>query len=431
MNAGLSLARAVADAVLYEGYLLYPYRASSTKNQARWQFGVLGPPGAADSGAGEEPGLSAECLLQPAREARLDVHLRFLQLQTRTAERAVPGGFTAVEELDVGTARWLSWDEAAEQEITFGPYSLEELAAGVVALIEVPAGEDIEPVTDAVGAVVGRLVRRRRQLRGELRLSAAQLLPPRAGGPDDASGPLWRLRLAAENTAQGAAQGATADQRSAIELSFIGAHLLLSVRGADFVSVIDPPDWAAEAAASCRQHRSWPVLAGPEGQRDVLLLSPIILYDHPAVAPQSTVELFDATEIDEILTLRVRTMTDAEKAEARATDPHAAAIIDRCDAMSPEALLRLHGVLRDQHLDAGRDLEDAPFFAAEGLGDGRRNGGGQDHGGGAKAGETQEIAAIHDGVLPGNWCEGGSGRMISNALRALRRVRGGSRVGFR
>ena len=54
MNAGLSLARAVADAVLYEGYLLYPYRASSAKNQARWQFGVLGPPGAAAAGAGEE-----------------------------------------------------------------------------------------------------------------------------------------------------------------------------------------------------------------------------------------------------------------------------------------------------------------------------------------------------------------------------------------
>ena len=38
-------ARAIADAVLYEGYLLYPYRATSAKNQSRWQFGVVGPPG--------------------------------------------------------------------------------------------------------------------------------------------------------------------------------------------------------------------------------------------------------------------------------------------------------------------------------------------------------------------------------------------------
>jgi hypothetical protein len=346
VNAGLSLARAVADAVLYEGYLLYPYRASSTKNQARWQFGVLGPPGAAVSGAGEEPDLSAECLLQPAPAARVDVHLRFLQLQTRTAERAGPDGFTAVEELEVGAARWLSWDEAAEQEITLGPYSLAELAAGVVALIEVPASEDVEPLADATGAVAGRLVRRRRQLRGELRLAAAQLLPRRPDGPDvPGQGPLWRLSVGVENTAP----GATADQRAAIELSFIGAHILLSVRDADFLSVIDPPDWAAEAAASCRQHRGWPVLAGPEGQRDVLLLSPIILYDHPAIAPESTVELFDATEIDEILTLRVLTLTDAEKAEARSTDPRAAAIIDRCENMTADELQRLHGILRNPH----------------------------------------------------------------------------------
>jgi hypothetical protein len=157
-------------------------------------------------------------------------------------------------------------------------------------------------------------------------------------------GPLWRLSVTVENTA-----AATTDKRSAIELSFIGAHVLLAVHDADFLSVIDPPEWASSAAAACRQHRSWPVLAGPEGQRDVLLLSPIILYDHPAVAPESTVELFDATEIDEILTLRVLTLTDEEKAEARSTDARAAAIIERCENMTAEELQQLHGILRNPH----------------------------------------------------------------------------------
>jgi hypothetical protein len=352
VNAGLSLARAVADAVLYEGYLLYPYRASATKNQARWQFGVLGPPGAAESGAGEAPDMAADCLLQPGQAARVEVHLRFLHLQTRAAERAADGRFTPVEELAVGTSRWLSWDEAVEQEITFGPYSIGQLAAGVTAPIEVPANEDVELVRDAAGANAGRLVRRRRQLRGELRLSATQLLPRRADAaeaPDQ--GPLWRLRVTAENTAP----GRTAEQRPAVELSFLGAHVLLSADDADFLSVLDPPAWAAAAAASCRQHRCWPVLAGPEGQREVLLLSPIILYDHPAVAPESAVELFDATEIDEILTLRVLTLTDEEKAEARSTDARAAAIIERCENMSAEELQQLHGILRNPHsLGAGR-----------------------------------------------------------------------------
>ena len=81
----------------------------------------------------------------------------------------------------------------------------------------------------------------------------------------------------------------------------------------------------------------------------MLLVSPIILYDHPAVAPESSVALYDSTEIDEILTLRVLTLTEEEKAEARATDPRAAAIIDRCEAMSPEELQQLHGILRSPH----------------------------------------------------------------------------------
>ena len=83
------------------------------------------------------------------------------------------------------------------------------------------------------------------------------------------------------------------------------------------------------------------------GADDALMLSsPIILYDHPEVAPESPGDLYDATEIDEILALRVMTLTDEEKAEARGTDARAAAIIDRCESMSPDAWARLHGTMR-------------------------------------------------------------------------------------
>ena len=122
---------------------------------------------------------------------------------------------------------------------------------------------------------------------------------------------------------------------------------------AEFVSLLEPPPAAAGAVSRCHQHRCFPVLAGPPGTHDVLLVSPIILYDHPEVAEQSNTALYDCTEIDEILTLRVMTMTDEEKAQARATDPRAAQIIDQCDAMSPEAMARLHGVLRNPHTPAG------------------------------------------------------------------------------
>jgi hypothetical protein len=110
--------------------------------------------------------------------------------------------------------------------------------------------------------------------------------------------------------------------------------------------MVDPPEWAAGAVAGCENIGTWPVLAGPAGQRDVVLCAPIILYDHPEIAPESPGDLFDATEIDEILTLRTLALSDAEKREARATDPRAAAVIDRTESLDGSQLERLHGAIR-------------------------------------------------------------------------------------
>ncbi len=120
MTSSWDRARAVADAVLYEGYLLYPYRGTSSKNQSRWQFGVLGPPGAAEAGLGEDDTLAAHFLVDDARAITLVV--RFLQLQHRRAERATGAGdFEPVDELTTPSGSWLTWDEAVECEISFGP----------------------------------------------------------------------------------------------------------------------------------------------------------------------------------------------------------------------------------------------------------------------------------------------------------------------
>jgi hypothetical protein len=155
-------------------------------------------------------------------------------------------------------------------------------------------------------------------------------------------GALHRVSVRVTNT------GAPAvDKDDAISRSLIGTHVIAEVVGGEFVSLLEPPPLAADAVSRCSQHRCFPVLAGPPGAGDLLLISPIILYDHPEVAEQSETALYDCTEIDEILTLRVMTMTDQEKAQARATDPLAAQLIDRCDSMSPEAMARLHGALRD------------------------------------------------------------------------------------
>ena len=330
MSTDWESVRAVADAVLYEGYLLYPYRATSRKNQSRWQFGVLGPPGAQAAGVGEDDRLGAQLLVRPRSSPAVSVVVRFLQLQHRGVERETATGYEPVDELISGSASWLNWDEAIEHEIGFGPFALADLHTPRTLPILVSAGTDTE-ILDG-----GRLVRTRGELRAELDIDAQ---------PDDG---FVRVGVQVRNTGAPAA-GADLGKPEAIAVSLIGTHLIAEVDGGEFVSLIDPPDTATGAVARCRRHRCFPVLAGTTGQHRLMLVSPIILYDHPEIAEQSAGALYDSCEIDEILTLRVITMTDEEKAQARATDPLAARIIDRCDTMSEEAMLNLHGVLRNPH----------------------------------------------------------------------------------
>ena len=110
--------------------------------------------------------------------------------------------------------------------------------------------------------------------------------------------------------------------------------------------MIDPPEELKEVVASCQNVGCWPVLVSETGGRDTMLASPIILYDYPEVAGESPGDLFDATEIDEILTLRILTMTDAEKREMVETDARAKELLERTEALTGDDLMRLHGVIR-------------------------------------------------------------------------------------
>ncbi len=326
----LDLARSVADAVLYEGYLLYPYRASSSKNQSRWQFGVVSPADAEARGLGEASSMSMQCLVagELDADASFVLHVRFLQLQRR---QALNTAGQPVAEIVLGDTTWMSWDEAVDQEVSF-TIAASELANGVSLQVEVAAGEDLEPLVDGSGVTAGTIARRRQPISAEVRV-----------GMEPVDG-LQRLSLELENVKA----GPTIDKNDAIAHSLIGTHVIIEAHGPTFVSLLEPPDdVSAAVAAGCEQRRCWPVLGGAPGDTDLLLGLPIILYDYPEIAEQSTGALFDSTEIDEILTLRVMTMTDEEKAEARATDPRAREIIDRCDEMSPESMQAMHGILRD------------------------------------------------------------------------------------
>jgi len=337
----------VADAILYEGYLLYPYHKAAQKNQVRFQFGVLMPRGYEIVDGSEASFCQTECLAECRADAQVQVVVRFLQLQQRIAvpsssemlqrESVPPDTWSgpAASTVTVDGAAYTSFDEAAEREQRVTATVPELLGGGACHEFHIPAGEATQQLTDSSGEVAGFLVRRWAALDGMIRLHAL-----RVAGPFQA----LRLTVQVENTTKPSAPLRNRDD--GLRRALIAAHSLIGLSGGKFLSMTDPPEWATAAVAACQNSGTWPVLAGPDDCASLMLSSPVILYDHPEVAAESPGDLFDATEIDEILTLRTLALTDAEKRLARATDSRAAELLDRIDDMPPEVLERMHGAIR-------------------------------------------------------------------------------------
>ena len=350
-------AQQVADAVLYEGYLLYPYRSSSDKNRVRFQFGVVAPRDYSEASGSESWEMQTECLIEGARDARIDIRVRFLQLQGRSVQVAdsdAPDGFRAVDSLDIAGEEWLSWEEATEDLVDAVDLLVADLGRSErVIPFAIAGGEEVESIQVDGGEATARIVRTRWPIDGLIRVTAR---------PTDG---YTRIRVRVENLTTSPPD--VVRREEALRRSLLGCHTLLAVRGGSFVSLIDPPPEAVGASKDCVNLHTWPVLAGEPGQRDLMLSSPIILYDHPAIAQESRNSLFDSTEIDEILTLRIMTLSADEKRAARATDPRARAIIDAADDMPPEMLDRLHGAIRYLRETPNREVhaDRSPAAASE------------------------------------------------------------------
>jgi hypothetical protein len=330
-------ARAVADAVLFEGYVLYPYRASAPKNRARWQFGVAAPRSYAEASGTDPWSLDTCCLVEPRPGAVVEGKLRFLRLRRRRVERAdpaAPDGFARVESLEAAGKLHVTWDEAEVEEVELQA----PIAEGppTIRSFSLEGGTEVQ-VLEEDGKTVGRIVRETRALSGAIHLGIEELVAPR---------PLGRLRVTIENTTDWSEARAPRDQ--ALSAALLGTHLLLAAHGGRFLSVTEPPDWALAAVLDWPRTSLHPVLVG-QPHDEVVLAAPFILSDRPQIAPESQGDFYDATEIDELLTLRTLTLTDEEKRQVRATDPRAAALLERVEHTSIEAMVRLHGAVRDPH----------------------------------------------------------------------------------
>jgi hypothetical protein len=266
--------------------------------------------------------MQTQCLLEATDEARVSVDVRFLHVVHR---QAVDRGGRPVDELVDDDAQHLTWDEAAERELALPPTPLCELAGGERLALAIPAGRDEQRLA------AGTLVRSWERLDGSVALRAERLEPA-----------LHRLTVRIENDTPWL--GGSREQL--MRRTLCSTHTELDVEGGAFVSPTDPPPWLRTPAAACENVGTWPVLVGEEGARDRLLSSPIVLSDYPRVAPESPGDLFDGGEIDQLLILNLLALTDAEKAEVRASDPRARELLERTESLTPEQLLRLHGTVR-------------------------------------------------------------------------------------
>jgi hypothetical protein len=349
----------IVRAVLYEGYNLYPYRPS-VKNRHRWTFGGLFPAsyGGVRDGS-DAANFEMQCLVRGDETTRIAVRVLFLHLRERRIGRLpqpvdeLPGDSQRcceyVESLEVDGQLYQPWQEAVEREVDVAERAIGELSGGAHDHFQFTGGLEIEPICDRSGAIVALIAREQKGVEGHAVLAAQRV-----------ASDVYRLTLRVGNDSP-LEHTAIDDRERALLSSLASTNAVLCVEGGEFLSMTDPPADCEAMAAACRNRGVWPVLVGESGDKDMLLASPIILYDYPHIAPESPGDLYDGTEIDEILTLRIMTMTEEEKRSARAVDDRTRRLMQRTEALAREQLAGLHGSVRSfvasSAPDAGLDLD--------------------------------------------------------------------------
>lgn len=336
---------AIANAVLYEGYMLYPYRPSSVKNRQRFNFGVLYPKSYSEKTGSDPCSLQTELLVEAVATTALEVRVRFLKMVERAVQKVTeptPEFSQHAPQIDFGLKAPAAWQEAIECDV---PVPLAQLGALEAAPLHwtfaFPAKEESEPVRDAAGRLAEMVVRKQESLYGTVEVEATRV----ADG-------LFKVCVRVKNQtpfkdAASEDLASASNRDHALMKSLVSAHVRFGVTDGYFVSLLEPPGNLSDLAASCQNVGAFPVLVGASGERDTMLASPIILYDYPQIAPESPGDLFDGTEIDEILALRIMTMTDDEKSEMRNSDERARKILKRTETLPMEHLMKLHGTLRE------------------------------------------------------------------------------------
>ena len=227
------------------------------------------------------------------------------------------------------------WQEAVERELSYDDLDPADFCTMAPLLFSSPPEGTVEYLRDEQGEAVGAIIREWKALNGSVEIRSL-----------NCHDEVVRVTVQVENLTGNdpAIAFSSASREDTLLHSLVSAHTILGAENGEFLSLLEPPAGFEEYAAQCQNLGTWPVLATDTA--DAMLSSPIILYDHPQIAPESAGNLFDSTEIDEILSLRILTLTEDEKREMRQSDDRTRGILERTENMPEEQFMKLHGILR-------------------------------------------------------------------------------------
>jgi hypothetical protein len=357
----LAQAEQIVKTLLYEGYALYPYRASAVKNRQRWTFGCLLPRSYCEENPeSDDWQMQTECLVRGGTRTHVEVRVRFLQIVARVIGEPTPNalsseeasilepGYRPVDWLEIDDRQYHTWQESIEREV-FLNFPLSQGHCSKT--IDFPPNRDCKFLRDKREQTVGVCMHEQKAVTGTVEVSAESL-----------GGELLKLSVRISNLAD-CERGELQTRHGAILNSLVSTHVIFSAQCGEFVSLLDPPEEFREQTLLCKNQRAWPVLIGQTGSRDMMLASPIILYDYPRIAPESPGNLFDGTEIEEILSLRIQTLTEDEKRQAAFVDNQVRELLQRTHALSDEHLMDMHGraSLRPSDTESPSQPSSLPF----------------------------------------------------------------------
>jgi hypothetical protein len=281
----------IAEAILYEGYNLFPFRESALKNRKRFNFGIVSPKDWVEMRKDEAFFQQTECLIfSEERDFEVVIKSRFLQVE---------------DEAD-------KWQKTLPREVKNKVYLTEVL------------------VTEKVISFVFETENYFRKLEGQVKVSALEI---------DEN--LFKLKLILQNCSE-LSDNENLLPEGILPVSFLSAHTILQVKNGKFISLLETPEEFEVHRKDTQNIGVFPVLVGDEKSQTWLLSSPIILYDFPEVSENSFANFFDGTEIDELMVLSILALTDEEKEEIRKTDGKAAGILEKIENANPQELMKLH-----------------------------------------------------------------------------------------